>query len=770
VPTKFDNIFSSGNLPTLGVSSVPLPEALNSLPQIPGYTNTESTSQTSPAPVDSTGDGEAYKRSLIGKGKDRLEELKSQLGVSTTIQPGHNLTVAGSRWPQVESPTNFNDTETLKRMYPDWIAKGFLPPILCRPRASSFNQDELDTKTIPGLKNDYIYQDWRGHIIAKKYGVNNPAANIYGYDRFNLSNDIPRVNKSDIYDYPYSSRDLLTIFGDYSTDYFKHGLQIVDNLGTLPLNLQDYYDSGQKSTYKKDIFRGTPYENGDPVIFGFEIIFDDVNSPLLNNSVYDFLNLLSNVSEIRNRKKVYEEFKYHFTKFFKTRATVKYDEDQLKITKIREFGLPETEKQPVLSESGKKAYKNFYLTGIKGLSKLVEANTPTEKKAIVDYNKDMITLEFHESVSLSVGTLAHLYKLLYYSKPLAKGIVPENLLRFNCDIIISEVRNFARIRKDVQSGNLEVLKDNMSRYIYSLRECQFYFDKMPHDDDIQLNAPKTYETLSVNFDYKYSTVKLERFLPDGFGPSGPQKGKYVGYDAGALWKVGNPGERDNRNLADADKKDTSIPKFFTDGLNKYNQNGVDKPLVIKLTNSGAQYVESELTPEQLAEQPIDPIQPIVNEEIPEDPQNKLSDFQNFKRNTARLASEGWQKTKNRAVLSARSELGNFRNQQVNNIKGLLNKISGKTADLYGALNPLSAKNSANANAYISANNARKSKPMGSSAPFGPKGNVYQTDAFEDNVLGGALSAEIGAGKVIYDVSSEIRKFGGDALGDLWRSF
>ena len=85
-------------------------------------------------------------------------------------------------------------------------------------------------------------------------------------------------------------------------------------------------------------------------------------------------------------------------------------------------------------------------------------------------------------------------------------MIPENLLRFNCEIIVSECRNFNRTRKNLQSGNLEILKDNLSIYIYSLKECQFWFDKMPVPNDVAVGGegPVVYENYTMQFDYKYS--------------------------------------------------------------------------------------------------------------------------------------------------------------------------------------------------------------------------------------------------------------------------
>jgi hypothetical protein len=720
--------YNSDSLPRLE----PLkPKIIESTSNLKFISTPSSSSQNIPyslpdPPASTQKEGQANKRSFFKRTDDTIESLKSRFGFSGGFVSGIPLVISGERWPQTQTVNDYDISDKLKEMYPSWKTYGWLPPILCSPRSKDNGEGGIDTKYIVGPEGDYVYQDWRGHIIAKKIGVENPVANYNTIDtseRFNisLSEDMPRRTKEDLVEQPYSTRDLLAIFGDYGTDYFKHGLQIVDNIGTLPPNLNDFYKSGGSGEFRKSIYKGTPFENSDPVIYGFEIIIDDINSPLLNNSVVDFLNLLSNVSEIRARKKVYEEFKYHFTKFFKTKSTVRFDEEQLSITKAREFSLPESEKFQNLYENGKKAYKSYYLQSISGLSKLVEANTPTEKKAIVDYNKDVITLDFHESVSMSVGLLAHLYKLLYWSKPNSKGIVPENLLRFNCEIIISEMRNFSRIRKDVATGNLERVKDNLSRYIYSLRECQFYFDKLPHDDQIDLGSPKTFEKVQVQFDYKYSTVKFERFVPADRTINGPQKGKYVGYDAGAMWKVGNPGERDNRNATDENKKDTSIPKFYTENINKYNQNGVTYPLILDIPGGFLdkfQFINPINTGESESDVPVSDNE--VNQESPDD--SSSTNFQKAKKLAAKRTVQGYDLIKNSIAMAVKSERRKIINIQVRNLKGLLGKVSGNT---------------------------------GISAPR----NIYKEDAFYNNV----------SSQAFYDIRRQVSQFGGEALGDVWNT-
>ena len=108
-----------------------------------------------------------------------------------------------------------------------------------------------------------------------------------------------------------------------------------------------------------------------------------------------------------------------------------------------------------------------------------------------------------------------LYKTLYWSRIRGKSIIPENLLRFDCQIIVSELRNFVRVKKVLQANAVEgvdVLKANLSRYRYNLYECQFFFDKPSHEDTIdQSSQPKVVDGYDVQIAWKYSDTIFERY-------------------------------------------------------------------------------------------------------------------------------------------------------------------------------------------------------------------------------------------------------------------
>jgi len=486
-------------------------------------------------------------------------ELKIKQAIDSSGDLRANLTkivTRGELWPQVSRNPSTGLGDSL----------GFLP-LLSIPPNKSFKNPNPDAVN-PKILINYEFSDWLGQKITP-----NGLIPVETRDRFEESKNIPKT-KEDLKTLPYTTRDNYLIFNDAGTDYFKHGLQILNNLTPIenPIN--------GASDLRLSQFKNTPFENNDPIVFGFEIVIDGISSPLLNGSVADFLNNYNMISEIKSKIPVYEDFKQQFIKFFKTLGSITINNEQVNLSKTK-TGYSNSDSPKTLFQSGRQAYMSHYLKKVEGLNLLSESNTAEKKKYLVDYRKEVIKLDFSEDVSMSLGTLAHLYKLMYWSKPNGKSLVPENLLRFNCDIIVSEVRNFNRVRKAIDSNDLEVIKDNLSRYIYSLKECQFYFNSMPHPTGIDLSdAPKTHDVTTLEFDFKYSTVKFEKFMEgsNGFG-------KYVGYDGGAIWKVGNPGERGSRGNTSS-SIDTSIPKFYTVGGNKFRQNGVASPFLINSYGRG----------------------------------------------------------------------------------------------------------------------------------------------------------------------------------------
>ena len=74
-------------------------------------------------------------------------------------------------------------------------------------------------------------------------------------------------------------------------------------------------------------------------------------------------------------------------------------------------------------------------------------------------------------------------------------------------------------------------------------------------------------------------MKLEKWIPDT-----EKFGQYVGYNNGAIWKIGNKGMRSARNVGGFVTVDTSVPKFYTVGTNTMRGNGVTKAIIMDAFN------------------------------------------------------------------------------------------------------------------------------------------------------------------------------------------
>ena len=513
-------------------------------------------------------------------------------------------------------------------------SRGFLPPFEISPTDS--NDPIADGSKL----SEFNIKDWRGHLLDADERSDRYLEGVAPFDtldKIQLSKIFPtsssRLDESKEVDKPgdfspYSIRDVYKIFNDSSTDYFKHGI----------------YIDRQNLNNESGNFYSTPEENNDPVIFGFDLIIDVETSPLLNGSINDFLTQFSSIEEINSKISVYEDFKTQFIKLFKTTTNVSINDSDLSL--LNNTGTDNINTIANSDESGsltygKKAYMSYYLKKVEGLKNLSESNGSGSFKYLVDYRKDIIRLNFLEDVSLTMGTLANLYKLLYWSKPNGKGIIPENLLRFNCKIIVSELRNFNRVK--ASSSRVDIIKDNLSRYVYDLKECQLFFDSRPHEDAIDNTTTDVYSDYSISFDYKFSTVKYEKWKPS--------ISNYNSYNDGSMW------DSNGNEFIPFDDEGTSL-----------RGNGYDKDFIIKnYTTSNS---------ERGSEEDVDIP---VNQEA--------TSFDRFKQAAKKSAIKLAQQVKQTVENEAKSQLQLVVNSQVALLNNSLNKALNAVAGTQGIKPP-----------------------------------------------------------------------------------
>ena len=325
-----------------------------------------------------------------------------------------------------------------------------------------------------------------GKEIPVEFGVQ------LAYDGGNPTNPNDKVK---------NKKAALLNFQDQRTRDFNHNLDAgINGERVIPTDPV----SSTKEIYLGS-FVSTNKENEDPTILGFDFIIDRINSPLFNGAVSDFIKEFSNITEVKSREKIYQDFINQFNKFFYFNVS---DGNKTDVGVSKNIsGISDIETNP------KKVY---YLKKIAGLSRLMEQNTSTEfKKSFVAYNTDKIKLTLMEDVSQSMGYLSSLYKALSWSRINGKQVIPPNLLRFNVDIIVTEVRNFNRVIKFSGSGGdtLKVFSDLVSKYTYTLYDCQFFFPNMPHGETLsmEVTSGQTLNDFDIEFDYKFSTMRFDKF-------------------------------------------------------------------------------------------------------------------------------------------------------------------------------------------------------------------------------------------------------------------
>lgn len=295
-------------------------------------------------------------------------------------------------------------------------------------------------------------------------------------------------------------------------DYFSAQNRDLGGIGVPKRNYDGTFENGRVSyPDNNNIYLGsfikTFDDNEDPTMLGYDIFIKWDDSPLFNGSIDAFIQQFGNLgnTEIKSRLDTLNRFKEQLLKFLKTNA-------------------PETSQSPKFEEgiSRKDVFpygaKTYYLKKISGLNRLIDATDSNEVKQFVDYGKDFITLSFNEDVSQNIGYLATLYKTLSYSRLNGRQIIPDNLLRFDVDIVITEIRKYNRVFKNITTGELDFVADKIARYTYTLNECQFFFTELPHGDTLDMSNPVLIDEYSIKFNYKFSFLKFTRFQFDVNSP------------------------------------------------------------------------------------------------------------------------------------------------------------------------------------------------------------------------------------------------------------
>lgn len=325
---------------------------------------------------------------------------------------------------------------------------------------------------------------------------------------------------------------------DPVTEKFSFGLtdkseqfQIFDSYETISDSTQELSGGLQ---FQKNIslvsWQSTLSENEDPTILGFDLEIDEVTSPLINGSLERFINQFSIpldrngpsphavdslpgfISEISARREIYDEFIKQFKKFFNTNVNS--------------------------NPNATKAEKNHYITQLKGLDKFghvkgTGSGDSGSVKLFTDFPSSKVSILINEDVNQNISYLSYLYNILTRSRIEGRRIIPQNLLRFNCRIIVTEMRNYNRVMKvignsttnlqnlrdfgsstDREEGSYYVLSDLISKKEYNLYECEFSFDNLTHGESLNIggnSAPSSIAPITIDFNYKFVSSEFHKF-------------------------------------------------------------------------------------------------------------------------------------------------------------------------------------------------------------------------------------------------------------------
>lgn len=252
-------------------------------------------------------------------------------------------------------------------------------------------------------------------------------------------------------------------------------------------NLRTIVD-GNTDIFRYGLFKYDESNYEDPTYLGFTIEIDE-NSALFNE-VLPFLEKHSSTrAELNARIPLYNDFKSKIVQIFKSQESV---EDP-------------TQKSMYI--------KQHYINSISGFDNLT--------KKFNKWREDKLTVELYEDITLFSTYISQLYNNLIYSYENGRAMIPENLLKFNLKIKISEIRNLTSISKlnsnDINDQRIvEGLKNNVTCLVYTLHDCEFdFFNSKPITDAItQAGIDASYSNHSVNnFDIYFKSVSRHVFNP-----------------------------------------------------------------------------------------------------------------------------------------------------------------------------------------------------------------------------------------------------------------
>jgi len=265
-------------------------------------------------------------------------------------------------------------------------------------------------------------------------------------------------------------------------DYYKATQNIIE--AKRPDTLDQSMPSDNENAFKYEIIKNPASFFDDPTYLSYELIIMADSSPLLNygspdsepkkNTALRFITRYKRITEIGSREQVYSEFRNRLSDYFSIRF-------QSNVIKPKHA---------------------FYIENIAGLDKLT--------KKITEYEKDLLTITLTEDITMRSQYLADLYNDLIYSYRNGRYLIPENCLKFDLIVKITDVRTFKLPNPNYdpsqpisRTNTIEINNDTPSVLMYKLHDCNFnFFESKIHEDAIPISVGTTGAKMVFTIKYK----------------------------------------------------------------------------------------------------------------------------------------------------------------------------------------------------------------------------------------------------------------------------
>lgn len=145
----------------------------------------------------------------------------------------------------------------------------------------------------------------------------------------------------------------------------------------------------------------------------------------------------------------------------------------------------------------------YYLQAIEGLQDVYKKYYDISKEPFMGGNDTKIKVSCLESMDLRMLALFDAYLRGVYDRRYRRMLVPRNLLKFNCTVIVHDLRRFIGVVTDEGTAldNWEFVEQNTSMIIFEFKNCVFDVEAVGESVAGVSNAEKTLAKSSFQFSY-----------------------------------------------------------------------------------------------------------------------------------------------------------------------------------------------------------------------------------------------------------------------------